>query len=208
MMKVVRFLIAVASVGIFSTSAMAIGVIDLDVTVNPNYGGSFSGLGDTTGTALYNFGVSPTSTYGASFVSLAFERDIFASIGVPSIISGPLGFSLSVDTSDPTVTTIDGGALLPGEYARFTVDYTLTDTNAYYLGTDPNNVPATWTWDLDGPDAWSQAASAVNLNGARLVAVGGGSAAIPEPTGLVLLGSGLLSLGLLRSVRSKSSSKG
>jgi len=198
---------AIISVAVFASSAMAIGVIDLDVTVNPNYGGNFSGLGDTTGTALYTFGISPTSSYGATFVSLAFERDIFASIGAPVLLSGPLGFALSVDSSDPTVTSFDGGALLAGQYARFTVDYTLTDTYAYYFGTDPNHIPAQWSWDIDGPDAWSQAVSAVNLNGARLVALGGGSVSIPEPTGLVLLGSGLLGLGLIRRIRSKVGNK-
>ena len=35
--------------------AQAIGIIDLDTTVNPNYAGTFSGLGDTTGTAITTY---------------------------------------------------------------------------------------------------------------------------------------------------------
>lgn len=199
----IRFIVAIISVCIFSSSAMAIGVIDLDVTVYPNYGGSFSGLGDTTGTALYKFGISSTSPYGASITSLFFERDIFASIGTPFIISAPFGYAgLTVDSSDPSVTTVDGGPLLIGESLRFTVDYELTDTLAFFFGMDPNHIPPNWAWDLDGPEPWSQSVAAYYM-GPSGFAIGGGSTSVPEPASIVLIGSGLIGLGLFRKNHSK-----
>jgi hypothetical protein len=186
-------------------NAMAVG-IDIFATVNPNFDNSWD-EDFLSGKALYTVGVESGSPYGANVFAVSFENDIFASIGTADFLVLSPGWTLTLDDLGSTEVQYEiaynGSDILEqGETLSFWVEYTLFSLEQYTEVFGPG-----WAWSEGG--VWEQAVSATNTN----VSIGlyghpsGGTstAPVPEPTSLLLLGSGLLGLVAFGGIRRKRS---
>lgn len=193
MTKTIVLMIAAMILGLVS-NAQAIpilGHVDLGAGYNPS--------STTSGTATYTFSNvdNPITDFRLTGLSLAFEGDVF-NLNATSVASFPAGWNLTTygigNYYEWEFAYVGVGlpGIPEGEALTFTVNYVL-------LG-----LPGTLSWDEGG--AWEQAFG-VALNNFPIPVPGGSTSPTPEPTSILLLGSGLAGLGLLGRRRFRARSK-
>ena len=169
-----------------SQSAFALAILEVYGTVDPHAGTVTSTSTTTTFSQVdYRFTVTAaTSGAAMSVFDLAFESDVFASIG--SVIN--------VDPGDWTVTFASGGSGVHlGAEAGTAVG--VGDTLAFSVLDVSVNTAALSDASLwNEGQVWAQGWGGASL--APFALTGGSTAVVPEPATLGLLGLGLLGLAL------------
>jgi PEP-CTERM motif-containing protein len=188
MTKIIAGIVALLVFGLVGNvqAIPILGHVDLGAGYNPST--------TTTGTAVFTFANindnNSLTNFSLNGLSLTFEGDVF-NLGNTGIIPGSLSSGWTVLGTVPGGTFelefVGGPGIPEGGEVTFAANYTL-------LG--PANI-LPWSeggaWELGFGSTGILAIGPMNLP----IFTGGSTSPAPEPTSLLLLGSGLAGLGLL-----------
>jgi hypothetical protein len=182
------FLAAAMILGLSANHASAINIY---VSANPYIGGYDEDV-TTSGFVDYTVSHDAATAFSVTYFQLQFESSVFTSFDfVSSSINGSSGPALS-----------EAGELLTGGGFTLGAGSTWVIRVAYTLADAATKLK--WSESLPlGLPPWAQGYFGIGTVAGGFAGDGGSTELAPEPGTLMLLGSGLLSLGVVKRFRQK-----
>ncbi len=188
-MKAKPFLLAIAvlfTIGAGDASA----ILNIAVNANPYIGG-YDPYTSISGTVEYRVTHEGLSNEALSFLQLQFDSSIFTSFSlVSALLDGTTNVSGSFSSSGDKLRGL-GLSMAPGSSLVLRVSYSLAGPAASLFW------PESWPGGLpEWSQGWVAASSGFSFDG-------GSTGLAPEPGTVLLLGTGLLSLGIVNRIRQR-----